>query len=177
MAIKIKPILVLGITCGISSFLLTRVYQWTGEKIERQKEKALQEALSYVLPSAVRFEKVDTSLFFGYNERGEKVGLVFSSAPRGYAGPILIICGLGIDGRITGIRIASPAEGFKETPGLGSKVREKEFLSQFLGKEKEKIRLKREGGEISAITAATISSKAVCEGIRKGVERYERLLR
>lgn len=177
MADKIKPVFLLGIVCLISAYLLGKVYLLTQEKVEKEKERATQSALMMVLPNAVNFEKVEENLWLGWDENHEKVGLVFHTSPRGYGGPIGIICGLSLNGKIMGIRIAEPTEGFKETPGLGSKIRESKFLSQFLGKGKERLRLKVEGGEIDAITAATISSRAVCEGIREGIIRYEKYLR
>ncbi|MEO0101115.1 MAG: RnfABCDGE type electron transport complex subunit G [candidate division WOR-3 bacterium] len=177
MADRIKPIVVLGVVCLVSAYLLGKVYSVTQKKIEEEKALALSSALSFVLPNAVRFEKVEENLWLGYNEGREKVGLVFQTFPRGYGGPIGILCGIDTSGQVVGIRIAGPSEGFKETPGLGSKIREDKFLSQFIGKGRERIRLQSEGGEIAAVTAATISSRAVCEGIREGIRIYEEYLK
>jgi electron transport complex protein RnfG len=60
----------------------------------------------------------------------------------------------------------------KETPGLGIKVREDWFRDQFRGKKSEELLLKKDGGELDAVTAATISSRAVVNGVREGIERY-----
>jgi Na+-translocating ferredoxin:NAD+ oxidoreductase RnfG subunit len=70
------------------------------------------------------------------------------------------------------VRIATAAEGMSETPGLGAKITERSFTEQFTGKCVDAIGLKRDGGEIDAITAATISSRAVCHGIKQGIEQY-----
>ncbi len=173
-----KSIIVLGIVSAISAFLLAWVYIATSRRIERQKILAINSSLAEVLPLAQRFEKIETlPVWIGYDSANQKVGIVFSASPRGYGGPIGILCGVQRDGKVAGLRIATPGEGLKETPGLGLKIREDFFRQQFIGKEKEEIRIKREGGRIDAITAATISSKAVADGIREGIARYEEFLR
>ncbi len=175
---RIKPIVVLFFASLISSLLLSWVYNKTRPTIEKEKELKINSSLSEVLPNASHFERVETKdLWIGYDEKGEKVGIVFKTAPRGYGGPISILCGLDSEEKVTGIRIASPAEGLKETPGLGLKVRDFSFRQQFLGKKEAEIKLKNDGGEISAITAATISSRAVVEGIREGIKRYREFLK
>ncbi|MEO0085277.1 MAG: FMN-binding protein, partial [candidate division WOR-3 bacterium] len=58
------------------------------------------------------------------------------------------------------------------TPGLGLKATDESFLSQFVGKTAAETRLTREGGTIDAITGATITSRAVTDGIREAMERH-----
>lgn len=173
-----KPIVVLGTVSTLSALLLTWVYIATSQRIKRQREEALISSLRQVLPQARWFEKVETlDVWIGYDDNNRKIGIAFACAPRGYAGPIGILCGLALDKKVTGLRIATPAEGLKETPGLGLKIREEGFLRQFAGLAKEEIKIKREGGSIEAITAATISSKAVADGVREGIARYQDFLK
>ncbi|MCX7995293.1 MAG: FMN-binding protein [candidate division WOR-3 bacterium] len=101
-------------------------------------------------------------------------GYILKVWPEGYIGKIPITVGIDKNNKITGVYIAGADEGFKETPGLGSMVRERKFLNQFKGKEITRISLKKDGGEIDAISGATISSRAVCEGIKKGFEKYSK---
>ncbi len=177
MESKFYMVVSLVAICLISAFALAQIYAVTKIKIEQQKVAAVQGALTTVLPSAVRFEeKVSGRGWFGYNENGARVGIAFQVNPRGYGGPIGILVGIDTTNKITGLRIASPAEGLKETPGLGLKVREPWFTNQFINKKKDEIKLKRDGGTIDAITAATISSRAVVNGIREGLELYEKYL-
>ncbi len=174
----VRPLIVLGAVSVISAFLLTWVYISTSTKIEWQRGEAINSSLASVLPQAKRFEKIETvDVWVGYDGENKKVGIAFTCAPRGYGGPIGILCGVDLEKKVTGIRIASAAEGLKETPGLGAKVREADFRQQFIGKERDEIRLKSEGGKIAAITGATISSKAVTEAVREGITRYEEFLR
>ena len=64
----------------------------------------------------------------------------------------------------------------KETPGLGTKMAEPKFKDQFKGIDPTLIEMKvtKDGGEINAITAATISSRAFCEAAQLAFESYEK---
>ena len=61
-----------------------------------------------------------------------------------------------------------------ETPGLGTKVTEPKFRDQFKSKEGNDLKLKKDGGSVDAITAATISSRAVANGVHEGMEWYKK---
>jgi electron transport complex protein RnfG len=172
---KVYMVLSLVVICLISAFALAQVYTLTKAKIEQAKIEAVKNALSQVLPNAISFEEKESSrVWFGYDKNGNKVGIVFQVMPRGYGGPIGTLVGVDSTGKITGLRIASPAEGLKETAGLGLRVREDWFRNQFINKTKNELRLKKDGGTIDAITAATISSRAVTNGVREGLERYKK---
>ena len=179
MRLEVKMVLVLmGVALG-SAGLLGLVFGVTAPVIVAQKEAARQEALAMLLPEAERFEPDtlisdgDTSIIYhAYDEKETKVGIVFTVAPKGYAGPIETMVGVRADSTISAIRIASAAEGMRETPGLGARVLEDTFRNQFKGLKHDDLYLAKEGGRIDAITAATISSNAVTSGVRKGVERY-----
>ena len=76
---------------------------------------------------------------------------------------------VGIDknNKITGIEVISQ----QETPGLGAKIKESSFLQQFIGKTLEELKIKKDGGKIDAVTGATISSRAVTNGVRQAIEQ------
>jgi electron transport complex protein RnfG len=179
MRLEFRMVLVLmGVALG-SAALLGLVFSVTSPVIAAQKEQARQDALDLLLPEAERFEP-DTVILDGdssviyhaYDENDTKVGIVFTVAPKGYAGPVETMVGLRADSTVSAIRIASAAEGMTETPGLGARVLEDWFRDQFKGLKHDDLYLTKEGGKVEAITAATISSKAVTSGIRNGIERY-----
>ena len=62
-----------------------------------------------------------------------------------------------------------------ETPGLGSKAGAPEWLSQLEGQRLDSFdfRVSKDGGEVDAITGATITSRAVCDSLRQGLEAFE----
>jgi len=179
MRLEVKMVLVLmGVALG-SAGLLGLVFGVTAPVIVAQKEAARQDALAMLLPEAERFEPDtlisdgDTSIIYhAYDEKETKVGIVFTVAPKGYAGPIETMVGLHVDSTVSAIRIASAVEGMRETPGLGARVLEDTFRNQFKGLKHDDLYLAKEGGKIDAITAATVSSNAVTSGVREGVERH-----
>lgn len=84
---------------------------------------------------------------------------------KGFSGNIKFVVGFKPDGTVNKIG------GFemKETPGLGTKLAQPKFLKQFPGINIEtfKLSVKKDGGEVDAISAATISSRAFCDGLQR----------
>jgi len=169
---KVWMVVSLVIVCLVAALGLSQVYLVTRPQIEKQKADAVTQALSQVLPGAAEFEEKDDGLWYGLAADGEKVGIVFRCDPRGYAGPVETMVGVDLSGKVTGIRIASPAEGMKETPGLGLKARDDWFRNQFTGLTSDQVRLKKDGGTIDAISAATITSRAIADGVAEGMRRF-----
>jgi electron transport complex protein RnfG len=62
----------------------------------------------------------------------------------------------------------------KETPGLGTKMADPRFADQFAGKNPASfvIKVKKDGGQIDAITAATVSSRAYCDALQRAYDTY-----
>ncbi len=62
----------------------------------------------------------------------------------------------------------------KETPGLGTKIKDPKFKDQFLKKNPAswKMLVKKDGGEVDAISAATISSRAFCDAVQKAYDSF-----
>jgi electron transport complex protein RnfG len=163
------------ITCLVAGFALSEVYAVTKPKVEQQKLDATNSALGQVLPNAQVFKEVEKdSLWYGLDQSGAKVGIVVRSGRRGYGGPVPVLVGLDLAGRIVGVKVA--AEGLKETPGLGLKATEDWFGKQFVGLDSTAA-LKKDGGTIDAISGATITSRAVARGVAEAIRRYSEHLR
>jgi len=82
---------------------------------------------------------------------------------KGYSGYISIMAGFKTDGTIINLTVLE----HKETPGLGTKMSDPSFKDQFEGKNPDSfpLKVKKDGGKVDAITAATISSRAFCEAV------------
>lgn len=165
----VVTLLTVAVVCSI---ILSFVYSFTTPRIIETQKNMTLDGLKQVISAHEFVEIIPDTLWNAVDSLGNNTGIVFRVFPQGYAGPIPITVGLDLDATITGIRIASAAEGLKETPGLGVKITEPDFTEQFTGKTVSQINIKSDGGEIDAITAATISSRAVCSGIRKGFETF-----
>lgn len=156
----------------VCSVILQFVYSYTAPKIEETRKELMLNGLQEVIDATEFEEIVPDTVWQAIDRSGKVVGIVFRVFPQGYAGSIPIMVGLGLDGVVTGVRIASAAEGMNETPGLGAKILEDDFKSQFINKTGDAVLLTKDGGEIDAITAATISSRAVCTGVHRGIGLY-----
>lgn len=165
-------VVTLFIVALVCSVILSFVYSYTAPRIEETQKELTLAGLKEVIIAQEFTPVVPDTVWKAIDSTQNVVGIVFRVFPQGYSGPIPLMVGLDLEGKITGIRIASAAEGLKETPGLGVKIIELDFREQFIGKTLDNVLLKRDGGEIDAITAATISSRAVCNGIKQGIEQF-----
>lgn len=90
----------------------------------------------------------------------------------GFSGNISVMVGFNPDGSISNITVLE----HKETPGLGTKMTEPKFKDQFIGKNPSEfaLKVKKDGGQIDAITAATISSRAFCDALQRGYNTLQK---
>jgi electron transport complex protein RnfG len=169
-------IITLFVVAVVCALILSSVYAFTAPRIAETQERLTLSGLEEALDAYEYEEVIPGTLWRALDSLDKEIGIVFRVFPQGYGGPIPITVGLDNEGSITGIRIASTAEGLSETPGLGVKITESDFINQFKDKCAAEIALERDGGSIEAITAATVSSRAVCAGVRKGIETYAEYL-
>ena len=158
---SLKLGIILLLICAISTGLLAYVNMLTAPVIAENTKKQQDEAQAEVLPLAASFVSIDDSVFEGKDANGNKVGYAVSVSPSGYGGKISMIVGVNSDLTISGVKILS----MSETPGLGAKAQDDNFLSQFMGKN-ESMELKK---DINAITGATITSTAVTNGVKEAI--------
>lgn len=91
---------------------------------------------------------------------------------KGFSGYISLIAGFKPDGTIMNISVLEQ----KETPGLGTKMGEPEFKDQFKDKNPAgfPLKVKKDGGPVDAITAATISSRAFCDAVQRAYNTLQK---
>jgi electron transport complex protein RnfG len=92
--------------------------------------------------------------------------------PDGFSGNIILMAGFKPDGTIINITVLE----HKETPGLGTKMAEPQFKDQFLEKNPAEFSLtvRKDGGPVDAITAATISSRAFCDAVQRAYNTLQK---
>ena len=158
--------------CLVCSGLLAGVYALTAEPIAAAAAAKNEAAIMEVLPeTAVTIEEERTVEFEGasyaynlaYDEVGNVVGCAINVAPVGFGGPIVIKVGFDVNGVIWNTKVLSQAE----TPGLGAKCVEPSFSEQFKGFDpaEKDLAVKKDGGDVDAITASTITSRAYTDGL------------
>jgi electron transport complex protein RnfG len=119
----------------------------------------------------VRFEAVklnDEVVYYkAYDKDDRIVGVAFKANAKGYASNIETLAGMDQQGAITAIKIISQ----NETPGLGARIEERDFTSQFANRDLKGL------AEVQAITGATISSKAVIDSVKQKAQEVKELLK
>jgi electron transport complex protein RnfG len=168
----LRLLVVLFLVCGIAAGSLAFVNAATKERIAEFARLEKVEAMRKVLPQAEEFVEVSSNKLWEARSGGELVGRVLAAATQGYSGPIQGLVGLDAAGAVSGVRVLVQTE----TPGLGAKIITPAFLDQYRGKKVEEVALKKDdpAGKIDAITAATISSRALTKAVRQAVADYQK---
>ena len=166
--------------CLVCSGLLAAVYALTAEPIAAAAAAKNEAAIKEVLPETavkieeermVEFEGASYAYNLAYDELGNVVGCAINVAPVGFGGPIAIKVGFDVNGVIWNTKVLSQAE----TPGLGAKCVEPAFSDQFKGFDAsaKKLAVKKDGGDVDAITASTITSRAYADGLALAVKVFD----
>lgn len=166
----------------ISSASLGFVYSFTEGPINEAKNTKVNDAISKVLPefdnkpTRQKFEReVDGGkiIFYPATKNGEPIGTAIETFTKsGFSGQIELMVGFLPDGTIHGIEVIT----HKETPGLGDQMEsgKSAFSVQFQGKNPSdfKLSVKKDGGNVDAITASTISSRAYCDAVQRAYDAF-----
>lgn len=176
-------LLTLIIVASVAALALGGVYQATKEPIANNQKEKMQNALQEVLPEfdndiaedtkTVETEDGKTLTFYLAKKEGELVGVAIETYTlQGYSGLIKLMVGFLPDGSIKNISVLQHAE----TPGLGDKMDKSkhDWSIQYNGKNPAEfdLRVKKDGGDVDAITAATISSRAYSDAVQRAYDAF-----
>lgn len=179
-------LLSLASICIIAGAALATVNMYTTGPIAASKAAALQNAIQQVTPEfdnnptkdqykSATFEG-DSLVVFPAKKDGKLVGVAVESfTKKGFSGEIKVIVGFDKEGKLLNYSVLQHTE----TPGLGSK------MEQWFRTEKNKqcvigrnlsegnLTVTKDGGNVDAITAATISSRAFLDAINRAYSAYK----
>jgi H+/Na+-translocating ferredoxin:NAD+ oxidoreductase subunit G len=179
----VKMTVVLGLICVLAALALSQVYRVTKEPIaaalEAEAKEAAAAVLAPVLTEGAQMLKGEGGpageALFSVELDGAPVGYAFRvMSDKGYSGLIAGMLGVDAAGNVLGYRVVQHSE----TPGLGANIQTDEgWLRQLVfkvGDERRNLtnndwRVKKDGGEIDALTGATISPRAVAGSIQAGL--------
>lgn len=168
-------VLVLLVITAVAAAAVGYVYKLTAEPIAQAKLQKKLDALGQVLPAfdnqptddmrTVQVDGMDINIYTA-SEGGRLRGYAVESVTnQGFGGTIKIMAGFDTEGNIINIEVLEHAE----TPGLGAKLadRENPVKVSFAGKNPADLNMavRKDGGDIDAITASTISSKAYIDAV------------
>ena len=192
----IKDTLALALITIVAGLALGAVYMITKEPIAKQNEKIKIAAYNSVfaeLDSYKEYEEVEAlskvlsekgfkavelnEVVYAYDKDGKDIGVIITVTDKeGYGGNIKMTVGIDMEGTITGLEILE----ISETAGLGMKAADKEFRNQFVGINADEVVYTKSGktepNEIDAISSATITTKAVTDGVNGAIAVYKELV-
>lgn len=164
----------------ISSAAVGGVYMITKEPIEQAKVAAVNDALNQVLPEyeATTSQTIEVNslpiVAHTATVADKAVGYAVESISKnGFGGTVRLMVGFDTAGKIININVLEQ----KETPGLGTKMTDEGnvLLASFKDKNASEINMtvKKDGGDVDALTAATISSRAYSEAVAVAYEAFK----
>ncbi len=187
MASKMKNsfgnmVIVLGLVAGIASVSLGFVYELTKAPIAKAQADKLKKAIAMVAPEFDELKELNVapadnlgdSLIFYELYKGDDLTAtaIKTWTDKGFGGRVwAIVCFLP-DGTINNSNVLIHTE----TPGLGDKtdIKNSNWNQQFKDKNPEdfKLSVTKDGGDVNAITAATISSRAYCDAMQRAYDAF-----
>jgi len=175
----LKLALSLTLITAVAGIALAAVFSVTEKPIEEMKLKKKNDAIKLVLPQ--EFDgTIETPVEYildgdqkpviihpAFQEDKLFAVAVETYTDKAFSGSFSIMVGLDIEGTVLGSEILEHSE----TPGLGDKINKKksDFPNQFVGKNLNTsiLKVKKDNGDIDAITAATISSRSYCDAVNR----------
>lgn len=172
------PVLSLFSICLVCSVLLAFTNKSTKDIIARRQTDAENNSKASLVSEACEFSDALTisangSEYIYYEALGEDksvIAYIFTTSSKGYGGELRVMTGVDVNGLVTGV---VPVV-LNETPGLGMKAGNADFLKQYTGKSQSIGVMKNSAGEndIQAISGATVSSRAVTDAVNTALKVY-----
>jgi electron transport complex protein RnfG len=181
----VRMVVVLSVITGLAGFVLSGLKVWTSPIIEEQVLTNVQgpalkqlflEGTNDPIADRKKLPKPgsdgETIMVFPSMKDGKLRAVAIEAAGKGYGGDVNVIVGFDVAAdNLLGISVTT----HKETPGLGSRIQDPAFTKQFRGKDPAKAALKKDGGDIDAISGATFSSIGTADAVKQAAGWYTAL--
>ena len=167
-------VLVLGLTCLFCSAVLGGAYVLTQKPIAAAAAEKTNRAIAQVLPHFTSVEYNTDGKYYKALDGENLVGYAIETTTVGFGGPLSLIVGVTPDGVVYNTSVLSHAE----TPGLGAKcTTDAKFMDQWRGFDPsiKKLSVKKDGGDVDAITASTITSRAYTAAVENALKTFAML--
>ncbi len=167
---------VLLVITVISSGILAYINSFTQPIINENQRIAKEKARMEVMPDAVSFDSLgsfnDETIFTAVDESGNIIGYTFMASLYGYSSHVKTMVGVTTDLKLNRIKIIEQ----KETPGLGANCVKPEFQELFIEKYEHELLVDKDGGKITSLTGATITTRTIANSIRNGINYLDQLI-
>lgn len=170
----------LTIIAVVAAGVLALVSNVTSEPIKAAEKAKTENAIKAVVPEFTELETqtVDGVVCNIAKNNGEIVGVAIEAgSDNGFGGHLGVMVGFDVEGNIYGYQVVET----HETPGLGAKAGEwfqKDGKGCVVGKnpENNNLTVKKDGGEVDAISGSTITSRAFCGAIAAAYATYQKVM-
>ena len=181
----LQLVLSLTLISAVCAAVLAIVNAATKERIANLATLKANAAARAVLPTAVKAidsRKIpgdapgdaEITVFIGYADDA-KTQIAGYAVPglskKGYGGAIQLMVGLNPDRTVVTYQVLAAGE----TPGLGSNLTTPAFIARFKDQPAANVKVTKDGGQIEALTSATITSRAVCDAVANAAQRIDRM--
>lgn len=168
----IAPALVLVIICLVVTAALAGTYSVANPIIEKNAKATADKTRAEVMPQGDSFTPYEGKKVAGVTEcyiANNKTGMAVTATAKSFGGTLTTMIGIDKEGKITGVKIT----GHADTPGLGTKPMEPDYLKQYTGQDTIEAETIKDDGNIDAITGATISSNAIYQTVKEALQQYK----
>ncbi len=171
-------VLCLFVICLVCSSLLAGVNALTFDSIAKVQADKINNTIAKVVPEFDGAPVLDTVAvdgkeysYYTVSRDGAVVAYAINASASGFGGAIQLMVGVTADRLIYNTSVLSQAE----TPGLGAKCTEPAFAEQFKGFDPavKVLKVRKDRGDIDAITASTITSRAYCEAVKNALAAFD----
>jgi electron transport complex protein RnfG len=165
---KLSPLIFIIALVIVCVSLVIVVNETAHGKLELQQDKETLDVLRGVFPEVCYYHYGEEGIYGIYDAGRNEIGYAFYAEGKGYGSRIVILVGIEDKETLRGIDVISHNEQL--TMGYASKELDfTAFSEQFAGLNIDDCYLRNDGGQVDAITRATISSDAVVRIVREAV--------
>lgn len=185
--------LVLAVLAAVCTALVAVTWRLTAPRIETNEKALLEQSLrpalanvfydndlaesTLIVPAPHDLPGSGDAIIYRLYAEQEPVAAAFVvSARDGYSGPIRLLVGIEVPGKLSGVRVLA----HRETPGLGDRIESSrsDWLKQFDGASldappRDKWAIRRDGGEFDQLTGASITPRAVIKAVKETLLYFE----
>ena len=159
----------LAAACFVAGLVIGAVYFVTAPVAAEKAAERQENALKELVPGADRFVTIDAQNgWYRAEKNGVPVGYIVPTHTRGYGGDIKLLVAVSPEEHVIDYKILA----HNETPGLGDNAAKEPFRAQIRGKDALHLIVTKDKNDtenVQAMTGATISSRAVTNGVKQAV--------
>lgn len=175
----IAPVVVLVVICLVVTGLLAIVFGKTDPVIKENSKKTADATRGELLPKAEKQFEIYDGKLVSFDKDGVKVtecytaknksGMVCTVDSKSFGGTLTMMVGMNNKGELTGVKVTAHSD----TPGLGTKNFEADYLKQYKGLNKLNATGVKDDGQIEYKTGASVSGSAVHYGVYAALEQFK----